>query len=329
MTQPTSSSPAPPPSSPEDPFRYGWRYVKLVLPDGRVELDQVPLTLENTLHPEEEDEIPVCPLHKKECGYLANVLRAIPLAEAGWFVTADLRIDWGVAGIRPHSPDIAVFVGLRDPIELHAGTFHLSDSGGRCVLVIEVVSLDRRDNDVVHKFNHYHRVGIPLYLIVDQEQERGPQTLRPYRWRPEGYEAIPLDAQGRWYMEAWNFYLFLRGEQLIFQDAETGKELGNYSTVSRQLEQADRKLQENETVMEQLVEQRHAEIRAREAAEQQIREQAQAREAAEQQIREQTEAREAAERQARDQAQAREAAETRIRELEERLRQMLGGQPTT
>jgi Uma2 family endonuclease len=254
MTQPTSSSAAPPPGSPEDPFRYGWRYVKRVLPDGRVELDQVPLTLEDTLHPEEEDEIPVRSLHQIHCRFLADVLEDRPLPEPVWQVTADLRIDWGVEGIRPHSPDIAVFVGLREPIDIHAGTFYLANSGGRCVLAIEVVSVDRRNNDVVHKFNHYHRVGIPLYLIVDQEQERGPQTLRPYRWRPEGYEAIPLDSQGRWNMEAWQLYLFLRGEQLIFQDAETGKELGNYSTVSRQLEQADRKLQENETVMEQLVE---------------------------------------------------------------------------
>jgi hypothetical protein len=40
------------PSGPEpDPFRYGWRYVKRVGPDGQETLDQIPLSLEDVLFP--------------------------------------------------------------------------------------------------------------------------------------------------------------------------------------------------------------------------------------------------------------------------------------
>ena len=40
------------PSGPEpDPFRYGWRYVKRVGPDGEETLDQIPLSLEDVLFP--------------------------------------------------------------------------------------------------------------------------------------------------------------------------------------------------------------------------------------------------------------------------------------
>jgi hypothetical protein len=47
----------------DDPFRYGWRYVKRVLPDGTVDLEQMPLTLEDVLHPQEEDHISYTNLH--------------------------------------------------------------------------------------------------------------------------------------------------------------------------------------------------------------------------------------------------------------------------
>jgi hypothetical protein len=43
-------------SPPEtDPFRYGSRWVKVVGLDGAVTHDQVPLTLDDLLHPREED----------------------------------------------------------------------------------------------------------------------------------------------------------------------------------------------------------------------------------------------------------------------------------
>ena len=46
------------PSGPEpDPFRYGWRYVKRVGPDGEETLDQIPLSLEDVLFPEMGDFI--------------------------------------------------------------------------------------------------------------------------------------------------------------------------------------------------------------------------------------------------------------------------------
>src|SRR2546430_10454076 len=50
----TTIAPAPAPSSAEtdDPYRYGWRYIQHDLPDGNFVVEQVPLTLEDVLHPE-------------------------------------------------------------------------------------------------------------------------------------------------------------------------------------------------------------------------------------------------------------------------------------
>ena len=50
-----------------DPFRPGWRYVKRTLPDGEEEFDQIPLTLEDLLFPEENDQTMFHPDHWDDC----------------------------------------------------------------------------------------------------------------------------------------------------------------------------------------------------------------------------------------------------------------------
>src|SRR5262249_51522702 len=149
---------------------YGWRYVKR---DG--DLIQVPLTLEDVLHPQEDDVIPENTQHDEDCFTLASSFRLNPLLPAFAFVSHDLLVEWGVDGVRNHSPDIAVFVGLsRDPRP--TGRLHLKQFGGRCALAVEVVSPHTRVNDVVHKFAHYWKVGVQFYVIVDQEEVGGPRS---------------------------------------------------------------------------------------------------------------------------------------------------------
>jgi hypothetical protein len=42
--------------APADPFFYGFRYVPRPRPDGGSDLEMVPLTLEDILHPQEDDK---------------------------------------------------------------------------------------------------------------------------------------------------------------------------------------------------------------------------------------------------------------------------------
>jgi hypothetical protein len=107
----------------EEKFRYGWRFVKRTLADGSTELEQVPLTMEDVLHPQPDDVIPVRTQHEMDCSYLASVFLARPLGKPIERVTADLVIDWGVPDLRDNSPDVAVFVGLKEEPNLEEGTF--------------------------------------------------------------------------------------------------------------------------------------------------------------------------------------------------------------
>src|SRR5207253_10551620 len=118
--------------------------------------------LEDVLHPQEGDVIPESRFHRVDRSYLADVFETRPLEPAVAWVTADLLIDWGVPGLRPVAPDVAVFVGLREKPEPWVGTFLLKESGGRCLLLVEVVSPHTRSNDADKKVQLYHQAKVPL-----------------------------------------------------------------------------------------------------------------------------------------------------------------------
>lgn len=75
MTQTTIPT-APPETPPADPFRYGWRCVPRPTPDDPHHFEQVPLTLEDVLHPEVGNFIVHSDRHETDQMYLTAVLRA-------------------------------------------------------------------------------------------------------------------------------------------------------------------------------------------------------------------------------------------------------------
>ena len=145
-----------------DPYRYGWRFLKKLLPDGSTDLVQALLTLEDVLHPQLDDVIPQRVWEERDAEYLRPIFRDRVARLPGGYFLADCLIDWNVPGVRNHSPDLTVFRDVLHPPTENIGTFRVRDFGGRCALVVEIVSPDRRDNDVVHKLREYHQVRVPL-----------------------------------------------------------------------------------------------------------------------------------------------------------------------
>ena len=70
--------------------------VKRTLPDGTEEMDQVALTLEDVLHPQEGDVIPESKPHEADRRYLTDVFMSRPLMPPFSLVSSDLLIHWGV-----------------------------------------------------------------------------------------------------------------------------------------------------------------------------------------------------------------------------------------
>jgi hypothetical protein len=236
--------------SPDHPYFYGLRTVEIPSRRGRSGFEDIPLTLEDILHPQLGDTIVEPQQNKLERSHLASVVRSRKLEPSVSLVTADCLIDWGIRGLRPHSPDLAVFVGLRRKPDLQAPIFRLKKSGGRCLMVLEIAAPHTREIDVVRKMDHYHRAGVPLYVIVDQEVPDGSRTLHGYRHGKCGYEWFGLNDRGRLPLDPVGLDLGLRDNDLVCYDAATGREFLDDVAVVRQLEERLRQSRELEQAIE-------------------------------------------------------------------------------
>src|SRR4028119_1908533 len=92
-TTPATAPPTRRPDEPEaDPFYLGWRYVEVTRPDGTIEVDQIPLTPEDVLHPEVGDFIMNSHGHNEDCRYLKSLMRARLAGDPPPAVPADRRV---------------------------------------------------------------------------------------------------------------------------------------------------------------------------------------------------------------------------------------------
>jgi Uma2 family endonuclease len=213
-----------------DPYRYGWRYVRRRLEDGNEVLEQVPLTLEDVLHPEEGDFIVQSDLHHQLCTYFYDALRARVAHDPSAVVLSDVRVAWDVPGLRPYGPDIAVIFGVRE--RRNWSTFDVAQEGVRPALIIEVTSPETRQFDLVDKFDGYDLAGIPLYIIVDITSRRGRSIPRliGYRQTLTVYEALVPDERGWLWLEAVGLWLGVQEGQVVCFD-QAGNPIGDYPRI--------------------------------------------------------------------------------------------------
>ena len=316
----TTATPQPVPLTDDDadPFRYGWRLVPRPTPDNPYHLEQVPLTLDDVLHPEAGDFIVHSDRHETDRMYLTAVLRARLEPSRRAIVLSDVRIAWDIPDLRAHGPDVMVIPGMRK--RRNWSTFEVAVERARPALIIEIVSPDARENDVVIKVEHYARAGVAQYVIVDDTGRGGVRRLRLLDYRLEGtaYRLQEPDADGRVHLAIADIWLGLRRDHVVCYDA-AGREIGDYVTVVRQAAKAAARAK-------QAAARARREAAARAEAEERARREAAAREA---EARARKEAEERAQREAaarEAEARARAEAEARLRVLRERLR-ALGIEP--
>jgi colicin import membrane protein len=291
-----------------DPFHYGWRYVRVHGPNGKETFDQVPLTLEDVLHPELGDFIVHSDPHDVDRTYLRDVFECRLVEKPRAVVVGDCRVDWNLPGIRPLGPDIAVFLDVKKR-KLWA-TLNVAAERAKPGLVVEITSPETRKNDVETKVDYYHRAKVPVYVIADAVQE-DPEHRRlrliAYRYTRPGYRRMAPDAHGRIWLDAVGVWLGvtqdrrLGYDRLACFDAETGDEIGDYTALSAALGA-----------------EKEARVRADHRA------QSAAARASKQAARAKTEAARAKTEAARAEAEAnaRAQAEARVRELEAALRRL-------
>lgn len=263
----------------DDPFRYGWRYQKLVGPDGKEQCKQIPLTLEDVHHPQEEDFIVQRGGHAEDCIYLHDVLRT-HLGDAA-LVTFDLRIAWATPEVAPLGPDVTVIFGA---VFEDRGTYDCAAEGRTPTVVFEVVSPDTRNNDVNLKVAEYFLAGVPWYVIIDALGFRdGQWDLRVigYRRTVLGYTAVELDERDWLWVEPLRVYVAVRGGRVVCYN-EAGEELLNHRRLNDARLEAEQQRRAAELLVDAERQQRLDAERARLLSEQQRDTERRQREAAEQ-----------------------------------------------
>lgn len=223
---------------PVDPFRYGWRTVERRREDGTTVVEQLPLTLLDVLHPEEGDQVTHAEAHERRCVYLYDVFSARLAADATAVVLHDVRVAWDVPGLRPHGPDIAVILGVRE--RRNWGTFDVAVEGVRPALIVEVTSPETASLDRSTKLEQYDEAGVALYVIVDTIfwRHRPAVRLLGYRQTPDGYQPMVPDEQGRLWLAPVRAWLGVEENEIVCYD-EAGRPLGDYRTLAATVAMAE------------------------------------------------------------------------------------------
>jgi colicin import membrane protein len=307
-----------PGDSPPDPFRYGWRYVEHKRANGAIEYEQVPLTLEDVLHPLEGDQVTHSNEHQRRRRYLAEVLETQLRHDPTAVELDDVRITWDVPDLGPHGPDIAVILGVRDP-HRNWSTFDVAAEGVRPSILFEITSPETASIYRSVKVDEYELAGVPIYVIVDAVSRRRDHSVRllGYELTPAGYRPLGANERGWFWLAPARTWLGLADGEIICYD-EAEQPIGNHRVLTEALAaQAEARLTADRQVQAARQQAQHAEQQARREAVLRADAEQQAAAAA-QQARRETQARVAAEQRAA-------ATETRLRELEAELRRMRGG----
>jgi Uma2 family endonuclease len=313
-----------PPPEQEDPFRYGWRYVRRKVADGREVVEQVPLSFEDVLYPEEDDFVVQKPPHLRDFFYCHGALETFYADRPDVVVLGDCRVDWGVAGVRPLGPDVLVLFDVREWRQ--GGMFRIAEEGGRPILVLEIASPSTWKHDLYSKPDLYYRAGVQRYVIVDRGPDGDdPPRLLGFRRGAKDWLSLLLDGQGRVDLDPIPLQLGLEGDRPRLYDPATGLSLPDLTEATLARTEAEQSALQEKQARVKAEKKATKEAKARGKAEEKSRQDAKARTEAEEAARSEAKARAKAEREARKQAKARAELEQRLRELEEQLRRERGG----
>ena len=267
----------------KDPYRYGWREIPRTLPNGQKIYERIPLTLEDIIHPQVGDFRMQSAEHEQICTYLRGLFRERFANAPTTIVLGDVLVAWATDDMRGHGPDVAVIFNVQQ--KQNWSTFHEAYEGTKPGLIIEVTSPSTYSVDLETKVEHYAKVGVEWYVIVDIviRRDMPSKRLLGYQLTEDGYKRFEPNEKGWLWLAPVNLWLGWRGEDIACYDAG-----GNL------VEAGDSRMEE-------------AQVRAA-AAEQRADEEAQARTQAEQRA-------DVAEKRADEESRARQQLEAELRRL--------------
>ena len=236
---------------PADPFRYGWRYRQSFDADGLLVVEQIPLTVEDLLHPQEGDQVTHRAEHQRRRRYLCDIFEAQLRHDPTAVVLDDVRVAWDIPDLGAHGPDIAVILGVRE--RQNWSTFDVAQEGVRPALLIEITSPETASIDRSVKLEEYEVAGVPLYVIIDGVSRRRDTMLRilAYELTLIGDQPANPNKRGWFWLAPVGLWLgIVEGELTCFDENE--RRLGNFVTQLDRAEAAEQRVKELEAELQRL-----------------------------------------------------------------------------
>jgi Uma2 family endonuclease len=182
--------------SEEEEFPYGWRRIAEIASGGSVRYHDIPLKPEDFLNPQEGDQMPQGPEHGRIAADIYIKIQKYYRNSPDTAVLFDVKMRWGIPGLKEPFPDICVIPGVRET-DIAGASFDVKLYGTRPCLIVEVVS-PRYIGDDTAKVDIYEQAGVQEYIIVNPHTENTnlPFELTGYRLVRGRYREIAPDSQG-------------------------------------------------------------------------------------------------------------------------------------
>ena len=214
-----------------DQFPYGWRYKTKTLPNGEQIDYEEPLTAADFLDPQLGDCMIQRDKHLRSNTNLFTVFDNRYANDPSVGVFSDLKMVWGIPGLKEPAPDVAVVFNLQNQDEeTDRSTFDVKKEGTCPSLVIEIMSPNYPGDDTL-KVDIYEQAHIPEYIIINPHSDKAHlfYEIWGYRLVAGRYKPIKPDKQGRLLSQTTNvlFSVHDKGRRLRLRDARTGKWLLN------------------------------------------------------------------------------------------------------
>jgi Uma2 family endonuclease len=203
----------------EDPYFYGWRWV------GD---EQVPLTEDDLLDPQEGDYVSNHTLHQWIVSKVYEILAELFVARGRLdvLVGGNLKMLWRDPRIHRVDPDVVVIPGVDDPPK-YRKSFDEKKERTRPVFVLEATSEATSRTDFEEKPRVYEQAGVEEYFLLDTLATPWTLTGRRLLEATGRYRTIRPDGEGRLLAESLEvlFAIGADGRSVDLFDARSGEEL--------------------------------------------------------------------------------------------------------
>lgn len=203
----------------EDPFFYGYRWVGA---------EQVPLTEDDLLDPQQGDHVSEHTLHQWIVSKIYEILGELFVARERFdvLVGGNLKMLWRDPRIKRVAPDVVVIPGVDDPRKGRK-SFAEKKEDAHPVFVLEATSEAMSRTDFEKKPRVYERAEVEEYFLLDTLVTPWTLAGRRLHGATGRYRKIRPDGEGRLLAESLEvvFAIGADGESVDLFDARTGEKL--------------------------------------------------------------------------------------------------------